>query len=96
MIPFFPWIVPGWRAWGCNPRKGRDQILPSGNLEEEEAGTLLYDRNLERGLVAKIHRAEEDEEFYLTVDTHNSGTSCTLKVGFGHWELLREMTALWQ
>ena len=27
----------GWhtevaRAWGCNPRKGRDQILPSGNL----------------------------------------------------------------
>ena len=19
--------APGWRAWGCNPRKGRDQIL---------------------------------------------------------------------
>ena len=27
LIPSFPWIVPGWRVWGCNPRKGRDQIL---------------------------------------------------------------------
>ena len=27
LIPSFPWIVPGWRAWGRNPRKGRDQIL---------------------------------------------------------------------
>ena len=33
-IPSFPWIAPGKRAWGRNPRKGRDQILPSGNLEE--------------------------------------------------------------
>ena len=32
-IPSLTWIVPGWRALGCNPRKGRDQILPSGNLE---------------------------------------------------------------
>ena len=31
LIPSFPWIAPGWRAWGRNPRKGRDQILPSGN-----------------------------------------------------------------
>ena len=30
-IPSFPWIAPGWRAWGRNPRKGRHQILPSGN-----------------------------------------------------------------
>ena len=35
----------------------------------------------EKSLVGKIHRAEGDEEFYLTVDTHDSGTSCTLKVG---------------
>ena len=28
-------IAPGWRAWGRNPSKGRDQILPSGNLEVE-------------------------------------------------------------
>ena len=27
LIPSFPWIAPGWRAWGRNPRKGRDQIL---------------------------------------------------------------------
>ena len=26
-IPSFPWNVPGWRAWGRNPRKGKDQIL---------------------------------------------------------------------
>ena len=30
LIPSFPWIAPGWRVWGA--RKGRDQILPSGNL----------------------------------------------------------------
>ena len=27
LIPSFPWIAPGWRAWGRNPRKGRDRIL---------------------------------------------------------------------
>ena len=27
LIPSFPWIAPGWRAWGRNPRKGRDQML---------------------------------------------------------------------
>ena len=27
LIPSFPWIAPEWRAWGRNPRKGRDQIL---------------------------------------------------------------------
>ena len=27
LIPSFPWIALGWRAWGHNPRKGRDQIL---------------------------------------------------------------------
>ena len=27
LIPSFPWIASGWRAWGRNPRKGRDQIL---------------------------------------------------------------------
>ena len=25
LIPSFPWIAPGWRAWGRNPSKGRDQ-----------------------------------------------------------------------
>ena len=36
LIPSFPWIVPGWRAWGRNPRKGRDQVLPSGNHVREQ------------------------------------------------------------
>ena len=27
LIPSFPWIPPGWRVSGRNPRKGRDQIL---------------------------------------------------------------------
>ena len=27
LIPSFPGIAPGWRAWGRNPNKGRDQIL---------------------------------------------------------------------
>ena len=27
LIPSLPWIAPGWRVWGRNPRKGRDQIL---------------------------------------------------------------------
>ena len=26
LIPSFPWIAPGWRAWGRNPRKGRIQF----------------------------------------------------------------------
>ena len=34
LIPSFPWIAPPRRPppWR-NPRKGRDQVLPSGNLE---------------------------------------------------------------
>ena len=27
LVPSFPRIAPGWRAWGRNPRKGRDPIL---------------------------------------------------------------------
>ena len=46
LIPSFPWIAPGMRAWGRNPR-GRDQILPSGNLaeiqEEEEEDDSDFD-----------------------------------------------------
>ena len=33
LIPSFPWIVPPRPPPWHNPRKGRDQILPSGNLE---------------------------------------------------------------
>ena len=31
LIPFFPWIAPPRPPPWRNPRKGRDQILPSGN-----------------------------------------------------------------
>ena len=33
LIPSFPWIVPPRPPPWHDPRKGRDQILPSGNLE---------------------------------------------------------------
>ena len=33
MIPSFPWIAPPHPPPWRNPRKGRDQILPSGNHE---------------------------------------------------------------
>ena len=33
LIPSFPCIVLGWRAWGRNPRKGRDQILQRSAAE---------------------------------------------------------------
>ena len=33
LIPSFPWIAPGWRVWGRNPRKGRDQILQRSGAE---------------------------------------------------------------
>ena len=33
LIPSFRWIAPGWRAWGRNLRKGRDQILQRSVVE---------------------------------------------------------------
>ena len=33
LIPSFPWIAPPRPPPRRNPRKGRDQILPSGNLD---------------------------------------------------------------
>ena len=33
VIPSFPWIAPPRPPPWRNPRKGRDQILPSGNLD---------------------------------------------------------------
>ena len=32
-IPSFSWIGPEWRVLGCNPRKGRDQILQHSDAE---------------------------------------------------------------
>ena len=71
-----------------------NEVVDEGELrdEDDDGTTLLYDRNLDKGLIAKIHREEDgDGEFYLTVDTHDSGTSCTLKVDFIciTWDLCR-------
>ena len=45
LIPYSPWIAPGWRAWGSNPRKGRDQILPSGNLVPSSFRPIQFRRS---------------------------------------------------
>ena len=39
LFPSFPWIAPGWRAWGA--RKGRDQMLLSGNTAVRSFVALL-------------------------------------------------------
>ena len=36
LIPSFPWIAPPCPPPWHNPRKGRDQILPSGNTDSED------------------------------------------------------------
>ena len=36
-IPSFPWIAPPCPPLWRNPRKGRDRILPSGNLADDHA-----------------------------------------------------------
>ena len=38
LIPSFPWIAPPHPPPRHNPRKGRDQILPSGNLAVCDCG----------------------------------------------------------
>ena len=43
LIPSFPWIVPGWRAWGRNPRKGRNLMLPSGNLVQRSPQGSIWE-----------------------------------------------------
>ena len=38
LIPSFPWIAPTHPPPWRNPRKGRDQILPSGNTGDNAGG----------------------------------------------------------
>merc|ERR1719460_1918199 len=40
LIPSFPWIAPPRPPPWRNPRKGRDQILPSGNPEINQSAGL--------------------------------------------------------
>ena len=37
LIPSFPWIAPGWRMWGRNPKRGRGQILQRHRPETRRA-----------------------------------------------------------
>ena len=45
-IPSFPWIVPGWRAWGA--------ILPSGNLAARPHERMVGPNNRARGGCAML------------------------------------------
>ena len=56
LIPSFPWIAsprpPPWR----NPRKGRDQILPSGNIAAHlPLGVKARSRNLAPALIQALY-----------------------------------------
>ena len=42
LISSFPWIAPPHPPPQCNPRNGRDQILPFGNLERSGKTTLIH------------------------------------------------------
>ena len=44
LIPSFPWIAPPRPPPWRNPRKGRDQILPSGNLVQEQRRRQAHPR----------------------------------------------------
>ena len=50
--------------WGRNPRKGRDQILPSGNLEQERRDRVHYATGGPGGIPrwARILKAREERE----------------------------------
>ena len=51
LIPSFPWIAPPHPPPWHNPRKGRDQILPSGNL--------VWDNRIHHSLLVLRRRVDE-------------------------------------
>ena len=46
LIPSFPWIAPLRPPPWSNPRKGRDQILPSGNLVIRQQMIVMQKRSV--------------------------------------------------
>ena len=58
LIPSFPWIVPLRPPPRCNPRKGRDQILPSGNLDSPDLRAAAASKSVEC-----IHRVRREVPF---------------------------------
>ena len=55
LIPSFPWIAPPRPPPWHNPRKGRDQILPSGNLDARGCARLA-------GLQARSAKADAKDD----------------------------------
>ena len=80
LIPSFPWTAPGWRAWGRNPRKGRDQILPSGNTDQVlEDDAAENDGGEEEG-----GRDREGEEVGAAVESQSGSAAEDLPRGQVH------------
>ena len=58
LIPSFPWIAPPHPPPWRNPRKGRDQILLSGNLGQGQGGLRRRDGRVVGP--ARRHGAQDD------------------------------------
>ena len=76
LIPSFPWIVPPRPPPWHNPRKGRDQILPSGNLANSYA--IKKKDELER--VAKSNRCSARADNGSAVLSHENFTQCCIEM----------------
>ena len=89
--PFLSWIAPGWRAWGRNPRKGRDHILQrSGALVQKPEGPNTYNVKIwlepcgNHGVQNfqvqyKLHEELTDTEKLMGIDPTKLRTKATLK-----------------
>ena len=78
LIPSFPWIAPPRPPPWCNPRKGRDQILPSGKLELDRAAAVALAMIKARG--TNDARVEGRDDGIHTVGLHacaSAGCSAT-------------------
>ena len=70
LIPSFPWIAPPRPPPWHNSRKGRDQILPSGNfadcrLRVAAVAAAQPPRKEEFSAKQMLARATDSEEFYI-------------------------------
>ena len=80
LIPSFPWIGPGWIAWECNPRKGRDLILQRSVAEPS--------------IVLQAQRAKHIQSNNLAIAIwkpcrRGICRSCAREILSGHWPCRR-------
>ena len=61
LIPSFPWIAPPRPPPWRNPRKGRDQILPSGNPVRGRRGRRRPRRLIRRRLGGSVGGAADEQ-----------------------------------